>query len=109
MAVLLKIEDWILEGYKEVPAQQACTSAPQQWDKPRGSKIEPEPVSTMVIAKPGTTNRKKRPLIANFDDNRLVFINKILKPICSLVSQQWNINIVASIYGKQCGPRSDAA
>ena len=70
MAILYKLEDWILQGYQQVSAQQACKSKPQEWHKPRGSKIQAEPVSTMIIAKPRTVNRKRRPLVANFDDNR---------------------------------------
>ena len=73
LAVLMTLEDWILQGLKDVPDQPACTSMPQQWDKPRGAKIEAEPVTTMVIAKPGTINRKRKPLTANFDDNRYVY------------------------------------
>ncbi|KAL4225003.1 hypothetical protein ACF0H5_015698 [Mactra antiquata] len=70
LAVIMTVTDWVLEGFKEVPAQPACTSLPQQWDKPRGQKILPEPVSTMVIAKPGNLKRKRKPLTAVFDDNR---------------------------------------
>ena len=70
LAVIMTVTDWVLEGYKEVPAQPSCTSLPQQWDKPRGQKICPEPVSTMVIAKPGNLKRKRKPLSAVFIDNR---------------------------------------
>lgn len=49
----------------EVPAELPCTSLPQQWHKPRGSKIQPEPVSTMVFSKPKPTPRKKKPVIVD--------------------------------------------
>jgi len=64
----MTLTDWLLDGVKEVPSQAASTSIPQQWDKPRGAKILSEPISTMVIAKPGSSKRK--PLVAVIDDNR---------------------------------------
>ncbi|KAL4218843.1 hypothetical protein ACF0H5_021431 [Mactra antiquata] len=70
LAVIMTVTDWVLEGFKEVPAQPACTSLPQQWDKPRGQKILPDPVSTMGIAKPGNLKRKRKPLTAVIDYNR---------------------------------------
>ena len=73
-----------MDGLKEVPIQPSCTSMPQSWDKPRGTKIAPEPVCTMVISKPGNTNRKKRPLVADFHDNRystVVVIKGIFKAV----------------------------
>ncbi|KAJ8313308.1 hypothetical protein KUTeg_009094 [Tegillarca granosa] len=71
LAVLMTLQNWILDGYKEVPAEQSCTSLPQSWDKPRGSKIHPEPVSQMVICKPVNVSRKRKPLMAAFYDNRI--------------------------------------
>ncbi|KAL3887317.1 hypothetical protein ACJMK2_027259 [Sinanodonta woodiana] len=68
----MTLKDWILEGFKDIPAQPSCTSLPQQWDKPRGGKIKAEPVSTMVIAKPGNINRKRKPITALFEDNRKI-------------------------------------
>ena len=70
MAVVLKITDWLLEGLVEVPTQPSCTSELQRWDKPRGKKIMPEPVSTMVISQSTNVKRKKRPYTADFRDNR---------------------------------------
>ena len=70
MAVVLKLTDWILEGLVDIPSQPSCTSTPQDWDKPRGKKILPEPVSTMIISRPSNYNRKKRPFIADYRDNR---------------------------------------
>ncbi|KAJ8312189.1 hypothetical protein KUTeg_009562, partial [Tegillarca granosa] len=55
---------------------ESCTNLPQTWDKPRGSKIKPELVSQMVVCKPTTVNRKRRPLMANFNDNRKVHITE---------------------------------
>lgn len=49
-------------GMAEVPSTLACTSMPQQWHKPRGSKISPEPLSAMVFSKHKQTPRKKRPI-----------------------------------------------
>ena len=70
MAVLYTLRGWTLAGLKDVLSGASCTSLPQQWDKPRGQKIAGEPVSTMVIAKPGNRRRKRKPVTAVFDDNR---------------------------------------
>ncbi|KAJ8310184.1 LOW QUALITY PROTEIN: hypothetical protein KUTeg_012049, partial [Tegillarca granosa] len=70
LSVVMTLQNWILEGYKEVPANPSCTSLPQQWDKPRGEKVKGEPVTQMVIVKPINTNRKRKPLVESFHDNR---------------------------------------
>ena len=70
LALVLKLTDWKLDGLEEIPNHPACTDVPQQWGKPGGMKIAPEPVSSMVLAKPVNYNRKKRPLSAIFTDNR---------------------------------------
>jgi len=49
-------------GLTDVPSELACTSMPQQWHKPRGPKITPEPVAAMVFSKPKQTPRKKMPV-----------------------------------------------
>jgi hypothetical protein len=64
------IEQWKIAGYKDVPAFASSTSLPQQWDKPRGPKIKPEPVSHMIFARPGNVCRKRKPVMANYTDNR---------------------------------------
>jgi len=68
----MMVESMKLCGYKEVPAEPSSTSLPQQWDKPRGPKILPESVGSMVIARPGNINRKRKPILANYIDNRLL-------------------------------------
>lgn len=70
LAVIFKVTDWLLQGLKDVPNEPACTSVPQQWDRPRGHKITPKTVSTMVIGRPGNVARKKRPYFADIVDNR---------------------------------------
>ncbi|XP_062585783.1 uncharacterized protein LOC134247430 [Saccostrea cucullata] len=62
VGVLYTIVHYKNMGLTEVPSALACTSLPQQWHKPRGPKILPEPVSAMVFAKPKQTPRKKRPV-----------------------------------------------
>ena len=42
-------------GITEIPADQTCTSVPQQWHKPRGASIEPEPVMNVPLSKPHLT------------------------------------------------------
>ena len=48
----------------------ACTSSAKQSDQPRHTKIAAEPVSTIIISKAGTLNWKRKPPVANFNDNR---------------------------------------
>ena len=43
---------------------------PSSENKPRGLKIEVEPVSTIIIANPGNVKKKRMPLMANFNDSR---------------------------------------
>ncbi|XP_061193625.1 uncharacterized protein LOC133201838 [Saccostrea echinata] len=62
VGVLYTIAHYKNMGLTEVPSALACTSMPQQWHKPRGPKIVPEPVAAMVFAKPKQKSGKKRPL-----------------------------------------------
>lgn len=71
-ALIMISETWKINGFKEVPAEPASTSLPQQLDKPRGPKVLPEPVSQMVISRPGNINRKRKPVVANYNDNRYI-------------------------------------
>ncbi|KAK3719188.1 hypothetical protein QZH41_020415, partial [Actinostola sp. cb2023] len=48
------------QGLKEVPAALSCTSLPQQWHKPRGSKIKPRSVVNMILAKAKASGKRKR-------------------------------------------------
>lgn len=91
VAVLMALEQLKLKGYKEVPDMLACTSLPQLWDKPRGEKITPEPVSQMIICRPTNVNRKRRPVMAEFIDNRKITlepedIQALKKLKCSPIS-----------------------
>ncbi|XP_077990351.1 uncharacterized protein LOC144444704 isoform X2 [Glandiceps talaboti] len=70
LALVMSIQEWLLLGLRDIPEQISSTGRPQQWDKPRGSKITPEPASQMVICKPGKINRKRKPVMAEFVDTR---------------------------------------
>ncbi|KAH3724580.1 uncharacterized protein LOC127853544 isoform X1 [Dreissena polymorpha] len=72
LAVVSAIEQWKIAGYKEVPALLSSTSIPQQWDKPRGPKVKAEPASYMIFASPTNIGRKRKPIMAQFTDNRKV-------------------------------------
>ncbi|KAJ8310075.1 hypothetical protein KUTeg_011940 [Tegillarca granosa] len=61
LATIMTLATWFLEGYREVQAEQSSTSMPQIWDKPRGPKVKPEPVSQLIVCKPTTISRKRRP------------------------------------------------
>ncbi|XP_056014374.1 uncharacterized protein LOC125665758 [Ostrea edulis] len=89
------LEQWKISGFVEIPSMLSSTSLPQQWDKPRGDKIQPEPVSQMIISNPSNLNRKRKPIVASFVDTRKTEISEmdmeILKkfkqaPISYLVS-----------------------
>ena len=58
----------------EFPAELPCTSLPQRWSVPRGTKIDPEPVPHMTYGTPKPV-RKKRPLINSLTVNRFVTSN----------------------------------
>ncbi|KAJ8306777.1 hypothetical protein KUTeg_015673, partial [Tegillarca granosa] len=60
VAVIYQLTHYKNLGLTDVPSELACTSIPQQWHKPRGPKIDPEPVTAMVFAKPKPTLRKKK-------------------------------------------------
>ena len=49
-------------GITEIPADQTCTSVPQQWHKPRGASIEPEPVMKCTFVKASSDQGGKRKL-----------------------------------------------
>ena len=49
-------------GIMEIPANQTCTSVPQQWHKPRGATIEPELVMKCVFLEASTDTGSKRKL-----------------------------------------------
>ncbi|XP_048777060.2 uncharacterized protein LOC125681149 [Ostrea edulis] len=95
LAVIMNLEQWKISGFVEIPSMLSSTSLPQQWDKPRGDKIQPEPVSQMIISNPSNLNRKRKPIVASFVDTRKTEISEmdmeILKkfkqaPISYLVS-----------------------
>lgn len=46
----------------EIPADQTCTSVPQQRHKPRGANIDPEPVMKCIFVKASSDQGGKRKL-----------------------------------------------
>ena len=74
LGLFYTLRNWVLLGMKDVPSDAACTSLPQQWNKPRGVKIQAEAVANIVISKPGKAKRTRMPITANMNDNRLVFL-----------------------------------
>lgn len=46
----------------EIPADQTCTSVPQQWHKPRSANIDPEPVMKCTFVKASSDQGGKRKL-----------------------------------------------
>lgn len=49
--LLMVLQHWILMGFKAVPDNLTCTSLPQQWSVPRGSKIESAAAPQICIIK----------------------------------------------------------
>ena len=70
---IVPIYEESLQGFKlhnltHVPDQLNSISLPQQWDKPRGTKIKPVPVEDVVVARP-LENRKRKPVVCQLDLN----------------------------------------
>ena len=63
-------------GLKAVPDDLSATSLPQQLHKPRGRKIKPQPVSSLVMAKPKNISRKRRPCFSADTQLRYVSTTK---------------------------------
>ena len=61
-ALLYLLNHWCMLGIMEIPANQTCTSVPQQWHKQKGATIEPEPVMKCVFVKASTDKGSKRKL-----------------------------------------------
>ena len=90
-------------GLNEVLAELSCTSLPQQWHRPRGSKIEPEPVSSMVFLKPKPTSRKKKPTKSNVN-TRVGHINTIvatLKQTSVVTNAPFNLCRIPDVYPEE--------
>ncbi|KAL3891321.1 hypothetical protein ACJMK2_003583, partial [Sinanodonta woodiana] len=60
-----------LHNFTTVPDQLSCTSIPQQWHVPRGSKIKAIPLNHVVVARP-TESRKRKPVVCQTDINKRV-------------------------------------
>ncbi|KAG5283867.1 hypothetical protein AALO_G00020410 [Alosa alosa] len=50
---------------------QSSTSLPQQWHKPRGAKVAPQPVTAVVVAR-AKTERKRRPIFCQYSNDRAI-------------------------------------
>ena len=68
VGLLKTLQGLKLHNYTNAPDQHSCTSVPQQWHVPRGSKIRPVPLNHVVVAQP-RENRKRKPVICHLDDN----------------------------------------
>ena len=53
-----------------------CTSMPQQWHKPRGFKIQSQPVTSLIVAKPKKV-RKREPVSTKVTKQRYCTINNL--------------------------------
>lgn len=94
-------------GLKEVPADLPSTSLPQQWHKPQGKKINPEPASNIVLAKPGASKRKRRSVLKGFIPQE--YDCTMLKLLCNAHSHAPHVfkSIVVAIICRCNPPRSD--
>ena len=61
-------------GLNEVPQLPSCTSVPQQWGRPRGPKIEAEPVAAISFASSDKSSRKRRAVQPLLQDNRYYYL-----------------------------------
>ena len=56
LVLVYMLEECLIQGLEDVPAQLACTSIQKEWSKPRSAKIKSEPIPTMVLEKPEKIN-----------------------------------------------------
>ncbi|XP_062585063.1 uncharacterized protein LOC134255349 [Saccostrea cucullata] len=68
VGLLKTLQGLKLHNFKNAPDHQSCTSLPQQWHVPRGTKIKPVPLNHVVVARP-KEKRKRKPVICHFDEN----------------------------------------
>ncbi|XP_046570807.1 uncharacterized protein LOC124279049 [Haliotis rubra] len=61
IGLIKTLQGFKLHNFKEIPSDLSSTSMPQQWNKPRGDKILPVPISQVVVARP-TEQRKRKPI-----------------------------------------------
>lgn len=57
-----------LHNFLNVPEKKSCTSIPQHWHVPMGSKISPVPTYHFVVARL-TEFRKRKPVTCQIDLN----------------------------------------
>ena len=87
-------------GMKEIPIEMSCTELQQRWGKPRGKKIKPGSVMSLVCAK-AKPDRKmsSRPVTATLTKQRYnphIKIWLILFCFCKPPDRGWHL---VSIYG----------
>ena len=73
MGLLYTLNHWFLLGLKEIPADKTCTSLPQLWHQPRGTRIQPEPAMSCCFVQASTDRdgqRKKPPVTCKLYDAR---------------------------------------
>ncbi|XP_045214744.1 uncharacterized protein LOC123564895 [Mercenaria mercenaria] len=72
IALLYNVNHWSSKRMTEIPADMSCTEVSQIWHKPRGDKIEPEPVMKLTFAKAATDRqlRKREPVKCYLYDGR---------------------------------------
>ena len=73
MGLVYLLDGWKTAGLNEVPQLPSCTSVPQQWGRPRGPKIEAEPVAAISFASSDKSCRKRRAVQPLLQDNRYYY------------------------------------
>ena len=61
-ALLYLLNHWTMLGITDIPADLTCTSIAQEWHKPRGDSITPEPIMKCTFVKSGVEGNRKRKL-----------------------------------------------
>jgi len=83
-------------GIKEIPANKTCTSVPQEWHKPTGDSIEPEPVMNRVGAF-RTTQLPNLRTRDGFKEGKIVSLLQILIK-CSAEKKEPSESFMKSIF-----------
>ncbi|XP_071118722.1 uncharacterized protein [Haliotis cracherodii] len=72
---IIALQQWQLMGFTEVPSKLSSTSLPEQWSKPRCTKVEAGDVPHLVFVNP-KPDRKKKPVTNTLTECRNVRVEE---------------------------------
>lgn len=78
---IIALQQWQLMGFTEVPSKLSCTSLPEQWSKPRCTKVEAGDVPHLVFVNP-KPDRKKKPVTNTLTECRYLIYTGLFHELC---------------------------